>query len=78
MRNLYFTGAGHCNISYYYTSFDRIHLGTITEGKMFGEVEAIFQRNHVVQIESKSYITLGIIEEEDAQTILQKNHEVKD
>lgn len=75
-RNLYFTGAGHCNIFYYYTSLKKIQLGAITEGKMFGETEFIFQRNPVQQITSKSYTTLGTIEEEDAQTIFQKNYEV--
>lgn len=77
-KNLYFTSAGHLNVFYFYTSLKRIELGTVVEGKMLGETEIIFQRNPVIQVESKSYTTLGVIEEEDSLAILQKNYEVRD
>ena len=63
-KDVYFTGAGTCQVIRRIENKSEIFLGEIESGQMMGQQQAMFNTLHVYSVRSKSYCTLGIIEQE--------------
>lgn len=60
--DIYFTGAGLCNIWRYFDSKHKELLDELSEGKMINEVAAAFETAPEFSVESVSYCTIGKIQ----------------
>ena len=60
-KNLYFTGAGICNIVRQFDTKTTREMDVLKEGQMVGENQAIFDAAPLFSVETKSYCAIGMV-----------------